>query len=160
GPLTNIAAALAREPALASQIASLVVMGGTAELPGNVTPVAEYNVWADPEAARIVFASGAPITMVGWDISRLYATFAPEDADRLRGVGTELARFCVDIQRVLDEFARQRSRLAGFDLPDPIAMAVALDPAVATETGEFFVTVETGGEWTRGQTVVDRLGVT
>src|SRR5438128_2296623 len=151
---------LGREPAIASQLAALVVMGETAQLPGNVTPVAEYNVWADPEAARVVLGSRAPITMVGWDISRLYATFAPDDAAGLRAVGTDLAHFSVDIQRVLDEFARQRSPLAGFDLPDPIAMAVALDPAVATEAGDFFVAVETGGEWTRGQTIVDRLGVT
>ena len=67
------------------------------------------------------------------------AVFAPEDSERLRRVGTDLASFCVDIQRVLDDFARRRMGLAGYDLPDPIAMAVALDPAVATEARELCV---------------------
>jgi hypothetical protein len=66
----------------------------------------------------------------------------------------------VDIQRVLDAWARENTRLAGFDLPDPIAMAVALDPSVATGARRLFVAVETGGTWSRGQTVVDHLGVT
>lgn len=160
GPLTNVALALEMDPSIAGKLARCVVMGGTGRGPGNVTPVAEYNIWADPEAAETVFGSGMPLTMVGWDISRKHAVFAPEDAARLRGIGTPLAAFCVDIQRILDAWARENTHLAGFDLPDPIAMAVALDPAVATKTRRLFVAVETGGAWSRGQTVVDRLGVT
>ncbi len=66
----------------------------------------------------------------------------------------------MDIQRTLDAWARENTHLAGFDLPDPIAMAVALDPSVATGTRRLFVAVEAGGTWDRGQTVVDHLGVT
>jgi purine nucleosidase len=160
GPLTNVALALLRDPSIAGKVGGCVVMGGTGRGPGNVTPLAEYNVWADPEAAKVVFESGMPLTMVGWDISREYAVFGPEDSARLREMGTPLAEFCVDIQRVLDAWARENTRLAGFDLPDPIAMAVALDPSVATGTRRLFVAVETGGTWSRGQTVVDHLGVT
>lgn len=160
GPLTNVALALLRDRSIAGKVQNCVMMGGTGRGPGNVTPVAEYNIWADPEAAKVVFESGMPLTMVGWDISYGYAVFGPEDAARLRAVGTPLAEFCVDIQAVLDAWARQNTHLAGFDLPDPIAMAVALDPAVATETRRLFVAVETGGEWGRGQTVVDHLNVT
>ena len=160
GPLTNVALALLRNPSLAGKVEGCVMMGGTGRGPGNVTPLAEYNVWADPEAAKVVFESGMPLTMVGWDISRGYAVFGPEDSARLRGIGTPLAEFCVDIQRVLDAWAKENTNLAGFDLPDPIAMAVALDPSVATETRRLFVAVETGGTWSRGQTVVDHLGVT
>ena len=160
GPLTNVALALLRDPSIAGKVGHCVVMGGTGRGPGNVTPLAEYNVWADPEAAKVVFESGMPLTMVGWDISHEYAVFGPEDSKRLREVGTPLAEFCVDIQRVLDAWARENTRLAGFDLPDPIAMAVALDPSVATGTRRLFVAVETGGTWGRGQTVVDHLGVT
>ena len=159
GPLTNVALALLRDPSVAGKVRGCVMMGGTGRGPGNVTPLAEYNVWADPEAAKVVFESGMPLTMVGWDISREYAVFGPEDSARLREIGTPLAEFCVNIQRVLDAWARENTRLAGFDLPDPIAMAVALDPAVATETRRLFVAVETGGTWSRGQTVVDHLGV-
>ncbi|CAA9504492.1 MAG: Inosine-uridine preferring nucleoside hydrolase [uncultured Rubrobacteraceae bacterium] len=160
GPLTNVALALLRDPSIADKVEGCVMMGGTGRGPGNVTPVAEYNVWADPEAAKVVFESGLPLKMVGWDVSREYAVFGPEDAARLRDIGTPLAEFCVDIQRVLDAWAKENTHLAGFDLPDPMAMAVALDPSVATGTRRLFVAVETGGTWRRGQTVVDRLGVT
>ena len=160
GPLTNVALALLKDPSIAGKVKDCVMMGGTGRGPGNVTPVAEYNIWADPEAAKVVFESGMPLTMVGWDISCGYAVFGPEDSARLRDVGTPLAEFCVDIQRVLDAWARENTHLAGFDLPDPITMAVALDPAVATETRRLFVAVETGGAWSRGQTIVDHLDVT
>ncbi len=160
GPLTNVALALSKDRSIAGKIERCVMMGGTGRGPGNVTPVAEYNVWADPEAARMVFESGMPLTMVGWDVSYGYAVFDADDSARLRGVGTPLAKFCVDIQAVLDAWAKENTHLAGFDLPDPIAMAVALDPAVAKETRRLFVAVETGGAWSRGQTVVDHLGVT
>lgn len=160
GPLTNVALALLKDPSVANKVKSCVVMGGTGRGPGNVTPVAEYNIWVDPEAAAIVFGSGMPLTMVGWDISCEHAVFDADDSARLRAVGTPLAGFCVDIQATLDAWAKENTLLAGFDLPDPITMAVALDPAVATKTCRLFVAVETGGVWSRGQTVVDHLGVT
>ena len=154
GPLTNVAAALEREPSVAQDLAALVVMGGTSDHRGNFTAVAEYNVWADPEAAAIVFDSGAPLTMVGWDISRQYAVITPADAEELRGLGP-LGAFSVDIQRTLVEFTREHTKLPGFDLPDPIAMAIALDREVATDVRRVHVAVERRGELTRGQTVVD-----
>jgi purine nucleosidase len=154
GPLTNIARALELAPDVASKLRSLVMMGGTSDAVGNVSPVAEFNIWADPESAARVFGSAAPITMVGWDISRKYAVFTPEDGDELRALGP-LGAFSVDIQRTLVEFALQHTRLAGFDLPDPIAMAVAIDREVATDIRRVHVAVERRGELTRGQTVVD-----
>jgi purine nucleosidase len=160
GPLTNVAMALLRDPSLAGKVSRCVIMGGTGQGYGNVTPVAEYNIWVDPEAARIVFESGLPITMVGWDISYTYATFDPEEAARLRAVGTPVAAFCVDIQRVLQRYALETTNLPGFDLPDPIAMAIALDSTTATATKVCFVAVETDGIWGRGQTIVDHLGIT
>ena len=150
GPLTNVAMALHREPSFAGKVKECVMMGGASDHLGNITPVAEYNVWVDPEAAKVVSTSGMPLKMVGLDFSRKHAVFTPEESAKLRGVGTPLAEFCVDIQRVvLNEWD------GGFELADPIAMAVALDPAVATRTERRFVAVETGGEWCRGQTVVD-----
>ena len=154
GPLTNVARALELAPDVASKLRSLVMMGGTSDAVGNVSPVAEFNIWADPEAAARVFRSGAPITMVGWDISRKYAVFAPDDTAELRALGP-LGEFAVDIQRTLVEFALHHTKLAGFDLPDPIAMAVAIDREVATDVRRVHVAVERRGELTRGQTVVD-----
>jgi purine nucleosidase len=160
GPLTNLAMAILRDPSIAGKVKEYVMMGGTGDGLGNVTPVAEYNIWVDPEAARIVWESGLPITMVGWDISRKYAVFNADDQRGLRSAGTPLAEFCVDIQGTLDQYALQTTKLEGFDLPDPIAMAVALDGTVATHTEHLYVTVDTESELSRGQTVVDHLGVT
>jgi purine nucleosidase len=156
-PLTNIAMALLLDPSIADEVSECIMMGGIGQGYGNITPVAEYNIWVDPEAAKIVFESNLPITMVGWDISRRYATFSPQKAKQLRDVGTPLAKFCVDIQKVVNEFAIQKTHLEGFDLPDPITMAVALDSSVATMTKSLSVTVETHSELCRGQTIVDHL---
>jgi purine nucleosidase len=154
GPLTNVAAAFERDPDVATMLHSLVMMGGTSDAVGNVTPVAEFNVWADTESAALVLASGAPITMVGWDVSRKYAVFGPEEAAELRALGP-LGEFAVDIQRTLVELALRETGLAGFDLPDPIATAVALDPGVALDVEHVHVAVERRGELTAGQTVID-----
>lgn len=160
GPLTNVAAALIKEPSIARKVKEIYIMGGTAQTVGNITPAAEYNVWVDPEAARIVFRSGAPITMVGWDVSRLYAVITDEDSRELKKIGTPLAHFVVDINRHLREFCRNWTKVEGIDCPDPVTVAIAIDETLATKVGEFFVDVETQGELTRGQTVVDLLGVT
>jgi purine nucleosidase len=159
GPLTNIAVLLARHPEYAGRLREIVIMGGTGDGLGNVTASAEFNIWVDPEAAAVVFSSGARLVMVGWDISRRFATFDEEAATDLRTAG-RLGDFSVDIQRVLTNFALTSTGLAGFDLPDPIAMAVALDPSVATDTRLLNVVVETRGEFTRGATVVDHTGYT
>jgi len=159
GPLTNIALALLQDPSIVGQVKECVIMGGTGQGYGNVTPVAEYNIWVDPEAAKIVFEAGLPLKMVGWDPAHTYAAFAPQDMEKLRNIGTPLATFCVDIQKVLHEFCIESMNLDGFDLPDPLAVAVALDPTVATRTRPLFVAIETDSELCRGQTVVDHLNV-
>jgi purine nucleosidase len=158
GPLTNVARALQRDPGIASRLREIVTMGGTADAVGNITAAAEFNIWVDPEAAKIVFEAGAKLTMVGWDISRKYAVLDDAEASRLRAVGP-LGEFAVGIQAHLNEFVKAETHLAGFDLPDPIAMAVALDPTIATLVERLHVRVETTGDITAGQTVVDHIGV-
>lgn len=158
GPLTNVALAFRRDPGLARRLRSLVMMGGTGDAVGNVSAVAEFNIWVDPEAAAEVFESGAPITMVGWDISRKYAVIEAGDAARLRAAGP-IGAFAVDIQATLTSFTATETKLAGFDLPDPIAMGVAIDPAIATDVRHLNVRVETAEGIATGQTVVDHLGV-
>ena len=148
GPLTNVALALTRVPELAGAVGHCYIMGGTGAGHGNVTPVAEYNFWADPEAAAIVVRAPMPKTIVGWDISVASATFSPEEAADLRSIGTPYAEVAVDCQAVVDAYARNTG-LAGFDLPDPIAMAVALNPSIAS-TSPAFVEVLTGAGPARG----------
>ncbi|MCY4063590.1 MAG: nucleoside hydrolase [Chloroflexi bacterium] len=158
GPLTNVALALLREPELAQRVSHCWIMGGIGAGHGNVTPTAEYNIWVDPEAAKIVYESGMKMTMVGWDISWRYATFDAEQADEIRRIGTALAEFVVDIQPPLTEFSMTENALAGFDLPDPITMAAAIDPGIA-QYKDYRVDVTTGDGLARGITVVDVLGV-
>lgn len=155
GPLTNVAVALTLDPTLAQQINHCYIMGGTSDNFGNVTAVAEYNIWADPEAARIVFESGLSITMIGWDISRKYAVFEAEDVAAIKAFDTPLADFCIDIQVVVQQLVTSELGLSGFDFPDPIAMAVALDNSVILESDRYAVTVDTSAGPSRGQTLID-----
>ncbi|MCY3799486.1 MAG: nucleoside hydrolase [Chloroflexi bacterium] len=159
GPLTNVALALLREPELARCVSHCWIMGGIGSGHGNVTPTAEFNIWVDPEAAKIVYESGMNMTMVGWDISWKYATFDAEQAAVIRRIGTPLAEFVIDIQATLTEFSMTENALPGFDLPDPITMAAAIDPSIA-QYRDYRVDVTTGEGLERGITVVDVLGVT
>ena len=81
GPLTNIALALSKKPAIAANVSRCVVMGGAPCCEGNVTPAAEYNIWVDPEAARIVMRSGLPIELIGWQLCRGDAVLAEADIE-------------------------------------------------------------------------------
>lgn len=157
GPLTNVALALTRAPELSAAIRHCYIMGGAGGGHGNVTPLAEYNFWADPEAAAIVVRAPMPKTVVGWDISVASATFSPEEAAALRSIGTTRAQVAVDCQAVLDSYARDTG-LAGFDLPDPIAMAVALDPPIAA-TAHVYMEVLTGDGPDRGVQSIDWQGL-
>lgn len=158
GPLTNIALALQNDPTLPSRLNRCVVMGAVADHIGNTNPVAEYNMWADPHAVEIVLAANLPIEFVGWDISRFYAVVEPDLASEIRSI-SRLGEFVVDINRVVAEFCEHDTKLAGFDLPDPIAMAYAINPSIATETRRLHVAVETDSELTRGMVVMDLLGL-
>ena len=158
GPLTNIALALSIAPDFASWVRRCVVMGGTGVLPGNVTVASEFNVWADPEAARIVFDSDLPLEMVGWDVSVADAVISDELASELSAL-SPLGKFAMSIQRQVREFCRTESKIDGFDLPDPIAMSVAIDPTIASHEIRKHVRVHLGSGDTRGQTLVDHLGV-
>ena len=160
GPLTNIALAVRRDPTLAERIPRVVIMGAAADHVGNVNPVAEFNMWVDPHAVQVVLDSGLPLEFVGWDISRRDAVVVPSLADELRSIGTPLAEFCIDIQATVASVGATETKLAGFDLPDPIAMAYAIDPTIATETRRMHLDVECDSATTRGMVVMDLLGVT
>jgi purine nucleosidase len=159
GPLTNVALALAREPRFASLISRAVVMGGAACTVGNVTPAAEYNVWADPEAAQDVFRSALPIEMVGWELCRGAANLSADDMRRVRALDTPLAHFALDCNSTAIEANRRQSGDIGVSLPDPVAMGIAIDPSLCTRRSAHYVDVEAASDLTRGMTVVDALNV-
>jgi inosine-uridine nucleoside N-ribohydrolase len=150
GPFTNVAALLLAHPSARPE--RIVVMGGSTER-GNVTPAAEFNIYADPEAAQIVFGSGIPVTMVGLNVThQVLAT--PEVLAGISGLGTPLAAICVDL---LMFFAAAYRNVFGFESPplhDPLTIASLIDPAVLG-CRPAPVTVELNGTTTRGATVVD-----
>ena len=159
GPLTNVAAALVRDPAMAGRVGRCVVMGGNPCCVGNVTPAAEYNVWCDPEAAEIVLRSGMTVDLVGWHLCRGPAALDAADVAAVRRVGTPLADFAIDCNRTAAAAYLRQTGEVGISLPDPTAMAVALDDRVITSATSHPVAVECHSDLTRGQTVVDQLNV-
>jgi len=159
GPLSNIATALLREPKLAGWVKACYVMGGAACTVGNITPAAEYNIWCDPEAARILFRSGMKIMMVGWEHCRGQANLDDAEMAMVRGFDTPYAHFALDCNQSALEASRKWLSDPGLGLPDPVTMAVALDPAVCTRSDWHHVEVECDSELTRGMTIVDERDV-
>lgn len=157
GPLTNLALLLRRHPEARAAIAEVVVMGGTLG-PGNVAPMAEFNILVDPEAAHVVFSSGLPVTMCGLDVTH-QALATPEVLAGLTALRTPLARTVVDL---LGFFADRYRELWGFAAPpvhDPVVIARLIDPGLVGCVPANIV-IECAGTFTRGATVVDRFGVT
>jgi purine nucleosidase len=167
GPLTNIALAVMREPELPRLLKRFVIMGGAYREPGNVTPSAEFNIWHDPEAARIVFRAfggpgGTPVVAIGLDVTHK-TTFDPSDLAALetrttaRPLGPALTRFIQDASRhYFDRMEKRRGKRI-LVMHDPLALAVALDPTLVA-TRRVAVDVETAGRLTTGATIADWRG--
>ena len=157
GPLTNMAAALMKEPGIVRQIREIVLMGGATYF-GNKTPAAEFNIFVDPEAARIVFDSGLPLTMIGLELTH-QAVASPDIVEEIRAMDNPVARIVVEL---LEFFGHSYREVFGFEAPpihDACAVAYVIDPHVMT-TRSCRVDIETKGEFTAGMTVVDLYGVT
>jgi purine nucleosidase len=150
GPLTNIAAALVMAPDIAAGVAELVIMGGGSH--GNVTPAAEFNIHADPQAAEIVFASGLPITMVPLDVTEKTQS-TPARIAALRRVGTRCANAVADLIAP----RRGMPNAAPIKLHDPCVIAYLLEPALF-RAREAHVAIETQSRLTLGMTVIDWHG--
>lgn len=152
GPLTNIALALRQEPAIAQRVRRVVLMGGSYTR-GNSTPAAEFNIYADPEAAAEVFAAGWPITMVGLDLT--HQALADDLVfERLERIGGPLSDFVVAMLRFFQSSYRESQGLRYPPVHDPTAVAVLLGQGLVT-TERARVDVETQGQLTYGMTVVD-----
>jgi len=154
GPLTNLASALVRSPQLAKELEDVTIMAGAFGLTpygfGNVTPVSEFNVYVDPEAAKIVFNSGLKLTVVALDVTTdPSATLTRDRYQKIAAYPSRGARFLERIsQNVIESWG-------SFSLHDPMAVAYLVDPTLLT-VEEFPVDVETEGVISRGQTIADR----
>lgn len=153
GPLTNVAVVLQRYPEIKENVERIAIMGGSTTF-GNVTPVAEFNVHADPEAARVVFRSGVPITMCGLNVTR-YASLSESALDKLEASGYDLARLIAKILRVRLERIRATYDLESISIHDPCAVLALTHPKILSFRS-MHVDVELTGELTRGMTVCDQ----
>jgi inosine-uridine nucleoside N-ribohydrolase len=151
GPLTNVALLIERCPEAAGLVDRIVLMGG-AIAEGNVTPAAEFNIWADPEAAARVFSSGLDVTMIGLDVTHK-ALLLPEHADRLRASG-RTGTFVADLFAFYHRFHAETYDFPGSPVHDAVAVAFVARPELVT-TLRRNVVVETDSELCRGRTVVD-----
>jgi len=157
GPLTNVALALRVEPRLAGALRSLVLMGGAVRVPGNVTPVASANLANDPEAAAVVYNSGAPIVQVGLDVC-LPCIVTHAHLDRIRRVETPAMRLLLGVSDAIEQnYRRSRYDEGGARYNDLPCAAYVVDPTLFR--GERVrVEIETTGTFTFGQTVADWRG--
>ncbi|BCS93264.1 nucleoside hydrolase [Metallosphaera javensis (ex Sakai et al. 2022)] len=156
-PLTNLAMAYLKDRTLPEKLKKVWVMGGTINGHGNITPAAEYNIWVDPDAAKLVFNAGFDLTMVSWDLITQYTV--NEEWEEIKRMNTEMSQLYVKFYTHYRNFAMTRQRMKGNPHPDLITTAVALDPGVATHVERQFVDVENCDCLTRGATVIDYLGV-
>lgn len=158
GPLTNIGLALRLAPDIADRISGISLMGGGSY--GNRTTMGEFNIWADPDAAHIVFSCGAPLTMAGLDVTHQFLA-TPERIEAVRGIGGVLATVLADL---LVYFSAQYGRihdegvLTGGAVHDPLAVLAVTHPDLFG-SDERHVVVETRGDHTRGMTVIDERRV-
>lgn len=156
GPLTNTALLLRAAPAVHGAIGRICLMGGSLGQ-GNTTAAAEFNIWADPEAAAIVFGSGIPIQMAGLDVTH-QALVLPADIDRLAGLGTRPGAVFADLMRFFAVHHRERYGWDGPPIHDAVAVAWLVQPDLVRSRA-MRIDIETAGELTRGRTVADPEGL-
>ncbi len=158
GPLTNVAAAIRREPAILPKIERIVLMGGAMREGGNRTPSAEFNILVDPEAAEIVLGCGRPITQMGLDVTHQVLS-TRERVGRIRALGNPVALATAGMIGFFERFDMKKYGAPGAPLHDPCTIAWLIRPGLF-EGKDCNVSVETGSELTLGHTAVDFWHVT
>ena len=155
GPLTNIALALKLDPGFAQHVSRLVIMGGAVDAKGNTTPAAEFNTLCDPEAAAIVLRAGFnEIVIVPWEASTRYM-IPWDDIESMASLGTPNSNLFAKLNHHTSQNLKEAFNLPGIPFPDPLAMAVVLDPSICTHAVAAPVMVETSGTIGRGLMAVD-----
>ena len=157
GPMTNIAMAIRKEPRLAKSVKELVIMGGAIQEGGNITPLAEFNIYVDPHAAHIVFHSGIPITLIPLDVTHK-CLIKQEHVDRLLKINSPVTRFIKD---AIDVYLKASLELGyeGCALHDPLTLATVIAPELLT-LKEYYVDVDISGGVSMGKTFADIFNVT
>jgi inosine-uridine nucleoside N-ribohydrolase len=151
GPLTNIALALRKEPRLAEYVREVVIMGGALRVPGNVTPEAEFNIYADPHAAHMVFHAGWPIRLVTLDVTNK-TLLKPEQVQALASNSSPVTRLIQQmVDNFLDTFGRPRG-ITAFQMHDPLCLSAVFQPEMINWEPAY-VDVELAGTLTLGETV-------
>lgn len=159
GPLTNIAMVCLKAPDTIKKLKRITIMGGSGLSSGNITPVAEFNIYVDAEAVSIVLKSGVPLFIVGWDVSMGTTFIEDKDIAYLNKSGSKIASFCVRCNQTLYEYNLQRLNKHGFDLPDPATMVAAIYPETILESYDAHVDVEYKSETTYGQLIIDYMNI-
>lgn len=158
GPLTNVAMAMVKEPALAGRLGGLVMMGGGFFAGGNVTPAAEFNIYVDPHAAHVVFTSGVPITMLPLDVTHQALT-TDTRVGRFRSIGTRAGDTVAGMLDFFDRYDEDKYGTDGAPLHDPCVIAYLLAPHLFAGR-RCHVEIEHRSEATMGMTLIDWWGVT
>lgn len=153
GPLTNIATALTKAPDIASRIQEIVLMGGAYFEVGNITPAAEFNIYVDPEAAKIVFACGAPIIVMPLDVTHKALVTKPRN-DAFRALGTPVGVAVAEMTDFFERFDKEKYGSQGAPLHDPCVTAYLIKPELFTGR-HINVEIETSSDLTLGMTVAD-----
>ncbi|WP_439507173.1 nucleoside hydrolase [Yoonia sp.] len=158
GPLTNIATAFQRAPDIIARVREIVLMGGAYFAVGNITPAAEFNIYVDPEAAKIVFGAGVPLVVMPLDVTHKALTTRAR-IDAFRAMGTRVGDMVAAWTDFFERFDMAKYGSEGAPLHDPCTVAYLIDPSLFS--GRLInVEIETGSELTLGMTVADWWGVT
>ena len=158
GPLTNIGLAIDREPDILPKIKEIVLMGGARKETGNITPSAEFNIYVDPEAAKLVLQCGRPIVMMSLDVTHQVLT-TQKRVDTIRNIDSSIGDGIAALIEFYERYDEEKYHLDGAPLHDPCTVAYLLKPELF-KFKNVNVEIETGGTFTRGATVVDYWEVT
>ena len=158
GPLTNIGLAIDREPDILPKIKEIVLMGGARKEAGNITPSAEFNIYVDPEAAKLVLHCGRPIVMMSLDVTHQVLT-TQKRVDTIRNIDSSIGDRIAALIEFYERYDEEKYHLDGAPLHDPCTVAYLLKPELF-KFKNVNVEIETGGTFTRGTTVVDYWEVT
>ncbi|HJS20796.1 MAG TPA: nucleoside hydrolase [Anaerolineales bacterium] len=153
GPLTNVALAIRQEPRLVEAIKELVIMGGAIRHGGNMTALAEFNTYADPHAAHIVYHAGMPTTLVPLDVT-YECILTPQDVQRLTRIDSPITKFVADATRFYMEYHDEFQNIQGCAINDPLALAVTFAPELCSYQ-ELPVDVDISGGISTGKTIGD-----